>query len=100
MEECMQPNTTNTAIEVFTVSTSRAYRVIDEYFDAQLEFDPSYQEHLKIADILAGLTRDRIVLRGTIRAQAMTIGRLLVQRGAYKVHMNVGARWDGVRWKA
>lgn len=73
-----------------------AETVLSDWIDKYFEFNPEYDERYTLADIISAMQIDGMRLTGSERMQAMELSRVLVQRGAKKVHDRVGNRWTGL----
>ena len=70
--------------------------VLSDWIDKYFEFDPSYTDRYSMADIITAMQIDGMRLTGSERSQAMELSRVLVQRGAKKIHTDQGKRWIGL----
>ncbi len=70
--------------------------VLDDWIDRYFMFDRTYTDPYTIADVIRAMDIDGIRLSGSERSQAMELSRILVRRGARKVHTENGNRWIGL----
>jgi predicted P-loop ATPase len=87
-EEAAAQRAVNERYEVETVLSDW----IDKYFD----FHPDYDDRYSMADVITAMQIDGMRLTGSERSQAMELSRVLIQRGAKKVHDRGGNRWVGL----
>lgn len=73
-----------------------AETVLSDWIDKYFEFNPEYDDRYSMADIITAMQIDGMRLTGSERMQAMELSRVLVQRGAKKVHDRLGNRWVGL----
>lgn len=77
---------------------NRRYEVestLNDWLDRFFIFDPNEDnQHFSLADILKEMADD-FRLSGSERSQAMELARVLIGKGAFRVHTREGNRWTG-----
>lgn len=88
LEEAAAQHAVNRRYEVETV--------LDDWINKYFEFSPEYDDRYSLADIITAMQIDGMRLTGSERSQAMELSRVLIQKGAKKIHSDQGNRWVGL----
>lgn len=77
--------------------TYEAQTVLADWLDRSFLFDPTYDEPLSSADIIAQMNLDGFHMSGSERIQQMELARVLKRKHVQSKHTHDGNRWVGLQ---